>query len=416
MDNFYEQVRDRFIRYSKVDTQSCRNSETAPSTMKQKVLGEMLRDELIEIGVQNVSMSNECCVYGTIPANIKASACKSIGFIAHMDTSPDAPSADIKPWVLMNYQGGDILLNKKENIVMEEAKYPNLKNYIGKDLILSDGTTLLGGDDKAAISAIMTMAEYFCKHPEIPHGPIQIGFTPDEEVGRGTENFDIKRFGAELAYTLDGDAVGIINYETFNAGEAVLTIHGLNVHPGTAKNIMKNAVEIGSRFIEMLPELERPHNTELREGYYHPDEFQGTVEKATLHCLIRDHSMVRFNERKTYIKKCVEKLNQIYGEGTVELSYRDSYYSMEEPVRKVFFMVDYLNEAIEACGVTPSAVAFRGGTDGSWLSQKGLPCPNLSAGYENAHGRFEYVPIQSMEKNVDILIKLVGIFAKESEK
>jgi tripeptide aminopeptidase len=416
MSNFYEQVRDRFIRYAKVDTQSSTVSKTAPTTMKQKVLGEMLKDELVQLGVKNVYMSDECCVYGTIPSNIQDSHCKSIGFIAHMDTSPDAPSENIKPWVLMNYQGGDILLNKKENIVMEEAKYTSLRNYIGKDLILSDGTTLLGGDDKASIAAIMTMTEYYCTHPEAPHGPIQIGFTPDEEVGHSIENFDIKRFDADLAYTLDGDSLGIINYETFNAGEATLTIHGLNVHPGTAKDIMKNAVEIGSRFIAMLPELERPHNTELREGYYHPNEFEGTVDKATIHCLIRDHSMVRFNERKAYIKKCVEKLNHIYGEGTVELSYSDTYYSMEEPVRKVFFMIDYLKEAIESCNETPSVVAFRGGTDGSWLSQKGLTTPNLSAGYENAHGRFEYVPIQSMEKNVDILIKLIGIYAKEAAK
>lgn len=415
MTEFYEQVRDRFMRYVRVDTQSQAGSETAPSTMKQKDLGKILKEELISLGVQNVTMSEECCVYGTIPSNLpEGSNARSVGFIAHMDTTPDASGKDVKPWILEDYQGGDITLNEEKDIVMRVEKYPNLQKYIGRDLILTDGTTLLGGDDKAAVAAIMTMAEYFCTHPEVLHGPIQIGFTPDEEVGRGTENFDIERLGADIAYTMDGDALGGLCYETFNGEEAQIVINGLNVHPGTAYKIMKNAVEIGGEFMAMLPAQERPQNTREREGYYHPFVFEGTVERAFIRCLVRDHERDRFEERKKYIEKCVEQLNETYKEGTVELTWVNQYFSMREVVKEVSYMIDYAKQAIEECGVENFEIAMRGGTDGSWLSQKGLPCPNITAGYENAHGRFEYVPIQSMEKNVEILIRLVKIYAENS--
>ena len=414
MEKFYEQVRERFIRYARVDTQSQAGSDTAPSTMKQKDLGRMLRDELISLGVQNVTMSDEGCVYGTIPSNLPDSKCKSVGLIAHMDTTPDASGKDVKPWIMKDYQGGDVLLNEEKNIVMESEKYPSLRKYTGQDLIFTDGTTLLGGDDKAAVAAIMTAAEYFCKNPEVLHGPIQIGFTPDEEVGRGTENFDIERFGADIAYTVDGDAMGGLSYETFNGEEAQLVIKGLSVHPGTAYNIMKNAVEIGGEFMSMLPALERPQNTRGREGYYHPFVFEGTVERAFVRCLVRDHDRQRFEERKKYIEKCVEQLNERYGEGTVEMVWENQYFSMREVVKEVPYMIDYARQAMEECGVEPFEIAIRGGTDGSWLSQKGLPCPNITAGYENAHGRFEYVSIQAMEKNVEILIRLLKIFAENA--
>lgn len=414
MTEFYEQVRDRFMRYVRVDTQSQAGSDTAPSTMKQKDLGKILRDELISMGVQNVTMSDECCVYGTIPSNLPGGIGKSVGFIAHMDTTPDASGTDVKPWILENYQGGDVLLNAEKDIIMKNEEYPNLNKYIGQDLIFSDGTTLLGGDDKAAVAAIMTMAEYFCKHPEIPHGPIQIGFTPDEEVGRGTENFDIERFGADIAYTMDGDALGGMCYETFNGEEAQLVIKGLNVHPGTAYKIMKNAVEIGGEFMAMLPAFERPQNTRGREGYYHPFVFEGTVERTFVRCLVRDHERDLFENRKAYIEKCVERLNEMYGEGTVQLTWVNQYFSMREVVKKVPYMIDYAQQAMKDCGVEPFEIAMRGGTDGSWLSQRGLPCPNITAGYENAHGRFEYASIQSMEKNVEILIRLLKIFAENA--
>ncbi len=412
MTEFYEQVRDRFIRYARIDTQSQAGSETAPSTMKQKDLGRMLKDELVSMGVQNVTMSDTCCVYGTIPSNLPDNKCKSVGLVAHMDTSPDAEGKDVKPWILKDYQGRDIVLNSEKNIVMEKEKYPNLSKYVGQDLILTDGTTLLGGDDKSAVAEIMTVAEYFCSHPEVLHGTIQIGFTPDEEVGRGTENFDIERFGADLAYTVDGDAVGGLSYETFNGEEAQLTIKGLSVHPGTAYGIMKNAVEIGGEFMAMLPAFERPQNTRGREGYYHPFVFEGTVEKTFIRCLVRDHEREQFEARKKYIQKCVDKLNQTYGPGTVKLAWTNQYFSMREVVKEVPYMVDYARQAMRECGIEPFEVAMRGGTDGSWLSQKGLPCPNITAGYENAHGRFEYVSIQAMEKNVEILIKLLKIFAE----
>ncbi len=413
MSQFYEQVRDRLIRYAEVDTQSMVGSSTAPSTMKQKDLGRMLRDELIALGVQNVRMSDECCVYGTIPSNLDK-PCQAVGFVVHMDTSPDAPGANVKPWVLKNYDGGDIVLNEAQGIVMEAEKYPRLQLYVGNDLVLTDGTTLLGGDDKAALASVMTMVEYFCTHPEVPHGPIMIGFTPDEEVGRGTENFDIRHFGADVAYTLDGDGLGGFCYETFNAVEAQLHIHGLSVHPGTAKDIMKNAVEIGGEFMSMLPAFERPQNTCGREGYYHPCVFEGGVEKAFLRCLIRDHEPERFEERKSYVLKCVAELNRIHGEGTVELTWVNPYSSMREVIKKVPFMIDYALEAMRGCGVEPELTAMRGGTDGSWLSQAGLPCPNITAGYENAHGRFEFVPIQSMEKNTEIVIELLKIYAENA--
>lgn len=414
MSEFYEQVKERMIRYAKVDTQSAVGSKTAPSTEKQKDLGRMLAEELKAIGVQNVMMSDECVVYGTIPATVEG-PCVSVGFIGHMDTTPDITGTNVKPWVLENYQGGNIVLNKEQNIVMDVETYPVLNECIGMDLIMTDGTTLLGGDDKSAIVDIMTMAEYFCKHPEIPHGPIQIGFTPDEEIGRLAENLDIERFGADIAYTVDGEGVGGFSYQTFNAAEAQVTINGLNVHPGYAKDIMKNAIEIGAEFMKMLPAFERPQFTEGTQGYYHPFIFEGTVERTYIRCLIRDHNMTQYLERRKYVEKCVEELNRIYGEGTVELNYASIYYSMEEVVKKVPYMIDYACDAIRECGVEPEVTAARGGTDGSSLSQRGLATPNITAGYHYGHSRFEFAPIQEMEKTVEILIALVKKYAKKPE-
>lgn len=407
MEMFYDKVKERFLRYTKVNTTSMANGKETPTTQCQFDLARMLERELKEIGVSNVWLDEKnCVVYGTIPSNIPNWEGKAIGFVAHMDTAPDVTGENVKPWVYENYQGGDIVLNKELGIVMEETLYPNLRNYIGQDIVFTDGTTLLGGDDKAAIAELVTMTDYLINECEEPHGTIQIAFTPDEEVGGLAKDLDLERFGADLAYTIDGDYVGYYSYETFNATEAQLTIHGLNVHPGTAKDVMINAVEIGSKFISMLPDLERPEHTQGREGYFHPHYIAGNVELTKVHCLIRDHEAERFDERIAYINKCVEKLRQQYGEERIELKYANGYRSMREVVAPVMFMVDYLEEAIKEAGVTPTCLAFRGGTDGSAISQRGLPCPNISAGYENGHSRFEFVPIQSMVKITEILVRL----------
>ncbi len=411
--DFYDKVKERFIRYVQVNTTSEANCPRTPTTQCQFDLARMLEKELTEIGVQNVWLDEaHCIVYGTVPSTMKEGQGKSIGFIAHMDTSPDVPGAHVKPWVCENYQGNDVVLNAEANIVMSVSEYPNLKKYIGQDIVFTDGTTLLGGDDKAAIAAVMTMAEYFVDHPEIAHGPVQIAFTPDEEVGGLAKDLDFERFGAELAYTVDGDDVGYYSYETFNATEAQILIHGLNVHPGTAKGIMINAVEVGAELIAMLPGLERPRYTEGREGYFHPHLFEGNVENAKVFCLIRDHDDERFEERMAYIEKCVQELRARYGQERIELQFANGYRSMRKVVEPVMYMIDDLKEAIAASGVEPVCLAFRGGTDGSSISQRGLPCPNISAGYENGHSRFEFVPVQSMAKNVEILIRLCEKFAK----
>ena len=414
MSQFHDQVRDRFIRYAKINTESQAGSPTAPSTMRQFDLARLLAAELKEMGVQNVRLTDKCCIYGVIPATVEKEDVYTVGFIAHMDTTPDASGENVKPWVLEGYDGGDVVLNTEKNIILKTADFPNMKKYVGDDMIFSDGTTLLGGDDKASVAAMMTAAEYLCRHPEIQHGPICIGFTPDEEVGRGTENFDIKEFGADLAYTLDGSGIGGIYEETFNAWEAQLTIHGINVHPGVAKGVMVNAVEIAGEFMQMLPGRERPQFTEGREGYYHPFVLNATVENAFIRCLIRDHDLDSYYARKATIEECVNKLNEKYGEGTVELDWVNQYFNMGEVIKKVPFMITYAEEAIRRAGLEPWQEAMRGGTDGAWLSQAGLPCPNITAGYENAHGHFECVSIQSMEKNVDILIELVRIYEENA--
>ena len=410
MTEFYEKVKERLIRYAKVDTQSANFSKTVPTTMKQFDLARMLKDELTEIGASEVYLDTEkCVVYGKIPANTEG---KPLGLVAHIDTAPDASGADVKPWVLENYDGGDIVLNQEKNIVMSPDEFENLKMYIGQDLILTDGTTLLGGDDKASIAAIMTFAEYVIAHPELKHGLISIAFTPDEEVGGLARDLDLARFESPTAYTLDGDHLGWYENETFNASQAVVTLHGKSVHTGTAKGIMKNAVDIGSEFMRLLPEFEKPQYTEGREGFYHAVSFSATCEEGRIVLIIRDHDALHFKQREEYLKKTVQYLKNKYGEECIELEINPQYRSMKEIIDQVPWMIDYLIEAIQACGIEPVCDAFRGGTDGSALSHRGLPAPNLSAGYENAHGRFEYVPIQSMEKNVEILLKLMEIMCR----
>lgn len=410
MTEFYEQVKQRLIQYAKINTESTFHSSATPTTMHQHDLAKVLYEELQTIGVDSTYYDTEnCVVYGFLEANTDSG--KAIGFVTHMDTAPDASGENVKPWVLENYNGSDILLNKDKNIVMKAEDFPNLKNYVGQDLILTDGTTLLGGDDKASIAAVMTLLEYLVKHPEIKHNLIAVGFTPDEEVGGLARNLDLERFRTPVAYTLDGDYLGYYEDETFNASMATIEIHGRSVHTGTAKGIMKNAVDIGNAFLNYLPKLEKPQYTEGREGFYHNVSFNGNCEHVTMEIIVRDHDALQFEIRNKTLQTIVAMLNKEYGEDTVTMDLKIQYKNLKEVIDTVPFMIPYLVQAIEKAGVEPKCLAFRGGTDGSALSHRGLPCPNLSAGYENAHGRFEYVPIQSMEKNVEILLNLIDIYA-----
>ena len=408
---FYEQVRDRLIRYARVDTQSARVSDTVPTTKKQFDLAYMLRDELVGIGAADVWLDEEkCVVYGRVPATVEGG--KAFGLVTHMDTAPDAPGAGCKPWVLEEYDGGDILLNEEKGIVMSPREFPNLKNYVGQDLILTDGTTLLGGDDKAAIAVVMTMAEHLLKHPELPHGPIALAFTPDEEVGGLAKDLDLTRFGAQVAYTLDGDYLGYYEDETFNASHATALFRGRSVHTGTAKGIMVNAGDLAAEFVSLLPPREKPQFTEGREGFFHLVSIQANVELAQVDLIVRDHDAGVFARREQLLRDLAAQMARKYGPERVSLTIAPTYRNMKEVIDQYPFLIDNLTKAISLAGLTPRSLPFRGGTDGSALSHRGLPCPNLSAGYENAHGRFEYVPIPSMEKNVEILLHLAKLFGE----
>ncbi len=401
-----EKVHERFLKYIVVDTESMHDSPTAPSTEKQKVLGRVLVDEMKAIGVEDVYMSDSGCVYGTIPANYEPCNAPVIGFIAHMDTSPDLTGENVKPRIVYSYDGKDIVLNEEENIVMKASEFESLQTYIGQDLIVTDGTTLLGGDDKAGIAEIMNMAEYFLKNPDIKHGTVKIGFTPDEEVGRGTENFDIERFAADFAYTVDGGSVGEISYETFNAADAKVYIKGTSIHPGASKNKMVNSILIAMELNAMLPAAEIPAHTEKREGFFHLTNFKGTVENTYMKYIIRDHDTDRFNHRKEMISKIVEYMNEKH-ENIITLELKDTYYNMGNTIRPIMHIIDNVKRILKDMNIKPIETAMRGGTDGAVLSFKGLPCPNVSAGYHNAHGRYEYISIQAMEKIVDILVNIV---------
>ena len=406
---FYEQVRDRLIRYARVDTQSAWVSDTVPTTKKQFDLARMLRDELVTIGASDVWLDEEKCVlYGRVPATAEGGM--AFGLVTHMDTAPDAPGENCNPWVLEGYDGGDILLNPGQGIVMSPREFPNLKNYVGQDLVLTDGTTLLGGDDKAAIAAVMTFAEHLLSHPDIPHGPIALAFTPDEEVGGLARDLDLARFGAKVAYTLDGDYLGYYEDETFNASRATALFRGRSVHTGTAKGILINAADIAAEFVSLLPPREKPQFTEGREGFFHLVSVKAGVEQAQADLIIRDHDAALFARREQLLRETAAQMGEKYGPDRVSLTIVPTYRNMKEVIDRYPFLIDNLTKAIRLAGLTPRSVPFRGGTDGSALSHRGLPCPNLSAGYENAHGRFEYVPIRSMEKNVEILLHLAGLF------
>lgn len=403
---------ERFLKYVSFDTESDGHSNTVPTTMKQKDLGAYLVEEMKALGIADAFMDELGYVYGTIPASEGYEDKTVLGLIAHMDTAPACNGKDIKARVV-HYKGGDILLNEEKNIIMSPADYPSMNKYVGQDLIVTDGTTLLGGDDKAGIAEIISVAEALLNNPEIKHGTVKIGFTPDEEVGRGANHFDVKNFGADLAYTVDGGELGEISYENFNAASAVVTIHGRSVHPGSAKDIMISAVDIGMELHRMLPCNEHPAYTEDREGFTHLDSFNGDIETCVMDYIIRDHDMAKFEEKKSRMEKIVAYLNEKYSPAcSIELALKDSYYNMIEQIRPFPQLIDKAYEAFRAHGIEPVSLPVRGGTDGARLSYMGLPCPNICTGGHNCHGRFEYVPIQSMDKIVDVLLTLVQSFAE----
>ena len=401
-------VDERFIKYVKFDTQS-EESDCFPSTEKQKVLLKELADELRKLGIDDVRMDERYgYVYASIPSNIEADV-PAIGFISHVDTSPAVSGADVKPRYVKNYDGGDIHLGGE--YVLTPRLSPELKNYIGKTLIVTDGTTLLGGDDKAGVAEIMAAAEYVMRNPEFKHGKICIGFTPDEEVGRGVDFFDIKAFGADFAYTVDGGAAGELEYENFNAASARLTVKGRSIHPGSAKNVMVNAILVAQEFQAMLPVHENPASTEGYEGFYHPDSINGNVDEVKADYIIRDHDMELFEKKKALFLKCAEFINQKYGEGTAIAEITDSYYNMREMVEKHMHLIKNAKTAYMECSVEPIIQPIRGGTDGARLSFMGLPCPNLGTGDHNCHGRYEYVCVESMKKMTEVIIRIIGIYA-----
>ena len=397
-------VEDRFLSYVAFGTNSDEESETSPSTACQFELGRHIEKELTEIGLKNVKLDEHCYVYAELPASEGCEDEPVIGLIAHMDTSSAVPGDNIKPSVI-HYEGGDIRQSDTECIRVSD--FPFLENYIGQDLIITDGTTLLGADDKAGVSEIVTAAEYLIAHPEIKHGKIMIGFTPDEEVGRGTDFFDIEGFGCDFAYTVDGGTLGELEYENFNAANGRIKFHGVNIHPGSAKNKMKNAILIANEYISMLPPAETPAHTEGYEGFYHIGMIRGDETMTEIFMIIRDHDMEKFEARKKYAASVAAYLNEKYGEGTVESDIKDSYYNMKEKILPVFFVVERAQKAMREAGVEPITHPIRGGTDGARLSFEGLPCPNLSTGGENFHGVHEFASIQAMNKMVEVIVNIV---------
>ena len=399
-----ERVVERFLQYVSFETTSDEDSGTNPSSSKELALGEYLKDELSSLGLSDVRMDEKGYVYAVLPASDGVSA-PAIGFISHMDTSPDAPGADIRPQRIL-YSGGDI--QQKAGGVIAVSDFPFLEKYKGQELRITDGTILLGADDKAGIAEIVTAAEYLLAHPEIKHGRISIGITPDEEIGCGADWFDVKGFGAEYAYTVDGGALGEIEYENFNAAAGLIEFKGLNIHPGSAKNKMKNAALYAAEFVSLLPAAETPAHTEGYEGFFHIQEIRGDETSAKIKMLIRDHSMEKFTARKEYLRKITDLLNTKYGEGTVVCNIRDSYYNMKEKILPVMYVIERAEKAMREAGVEPVTVPIRGGTDGARLSFEGLPCPNLSTGGENFHSVREFVSVNAMKKMVEVLINIAS--------
>lgn len=408
--NMATHLLNRFIKYVKIDTESNEQSTSSPSTQKQLVLARLLRQELLDMGLNEVSISDEGILYASLPSNTDKPI-PAIGFIAHLDTSPEISGKNVRPQIHRNYNGGDLVINKAKNIVIDTALHPEIKQYQGQIIITSDGTTLLGADDKAGIAIIMTAIEYLL-HDSVPHGPIKIAFTPDEEIGRGTEHFDIKKFGAAFAYTIDGGEIGEIQFENFNAANAHIEIAGKNVHPGYAKGKIVNSITIGRKIDELLPN-ERPENTEGYEGYFHLIQMQGNVEKTSLNYLIRDHDGSLFERRKQLMQELVDSLNETYDD-RIQLQITDSYYNMREKIEPVMHIVDLAIAAMQKNDIEPLQRPIRGGTDGAMLSHKGLPCPNLFTGGHNFHSRYEYIPLESMEKSVATIRTIIRLHTEKA--
>ncbi|MBQ2193278.1 MAG: peptidase T [Prevotella sp.] len=401
-------ITERFLNYTKFDTQSSEESQSVPSTPKQLVFAEYLKKELIQEGLDDVELDEKGYLYATLKSNIKQDV-PTIGFISHYDTSPDCSGADIKPQIVSNYDGSDILLS--EGIISSPKKFPELLQHIGEDLIVTDGHTLLGADDKAGIAEIVQAMVYLQQHDEIKHGKIRIAFNPDEEIGMGAHHFDVEKFGCQWAYTMDGGDVGELEFENFNAASAKITIKGVSVHPGYAKGKMINANALAAEFAKMLPEDETPETTEGYQGFYHLIGMQTNTELGKLSYIIRDHDRDRFEDRKRFIMRCAEQMNEKYGEGTVIADVKDQYYNMKEKIDPQMHVIDLVLKAMQECNVAPKVRPIRGGTDGAQLSFKGLPCPNIFAGGVNFHGPYEFVSIQSMEKAMQVIVKICEMTA-----
>ncbi len=399
---------DRFLQYVKFDTQSDELTNMTPSTPGQMIFARHLRDELEGMGLKDISLDENGYLMATLPGNIEGRKVSTVGFIAHLDTSPDMSGRHVSPRIVQNYDGGDIELNPATGVVLSPTDFPELLHYVGQDLVVTDGNTLLGADDKAGVAEIITAVQYLKDHPEIPHGDIRIAFNPDEEIGRGAHKFDVEAFGADFAYTMDGGEIGEVEYENFNAASARVTFRGRNVHPGYAKHKMVNSMRIANQFIIMLPRWETPEHTEGYEGFYHLVGMEGSVEETTLTYIIRDHDHDRFERRKKELEHLARKINNEFPD-CCSIEIKDQYYNMREKIEPVMFVIDIVREAMLKVGVTPKVVPIRGGTDGAQLSFKGLPCPNIFAGGLNFHGRYEFVPVQSMEKAMQVIVEIARI-------
>ncbi len=411
-----QHIIDRFISYVTVDTESDPNSDTTPSTKKQWDLANKLVEELKQIGLTDVTIDENAYIMATLPSNVSHDV-PTIGFVSHFDTSPDFTGANVKPQIIENYDGGDIILNKEQNIVLSPSYFDDLLQYKGQTIITTDGTTLLGADDKAGICEIVSAMEYLIQHPEIKHGKIRIGFTPDEEIGRGAHKFNVEKFGADWAYTMDGSQIGELEYENFNAAGVKLIFKGKSVHPGYAKGKMINSMLLANKFISKLPTKEVPEKTTGYEGFFHVNDIKGSIEETEVHLIIRDHSMKKYKKRKKLIKEMVAKFNNKYitkfGGDIVECEISDQYFNMKEKVEPVMYIVDIAEEAMKELNITPIIKPIRGGTDGSQLSYMGLPCPNIFAGGHNFHGKYEYVPVESILKATQVIVKIAELTANK---
>jgi len=413
VDSMKEELIKRFTTYVKIDTQSNEESDTTPSTPGQWDLLKLLEQELKEIGLDEVELDENGYLFATLPANTDKNV-PTIGFLAHVDTATDFTGKNVKPQIVENYDGGEIILNKEKNIVLSPEQFPSLNKYIGQTLITTDGTTLLGADDKAGVAEIMTAMNYLVQHPEIKHGTIRVAFTPDEEIGRGPHKFDVKRFNAKYAYTMDGGPLGELEYETFNAAAAKITIKGNNIHPGSAKNKMVNSLKIAMELNALLPAEEAPEHTEGYEGFYHLLQMNGDVEETKLYYIIRDHDRDKFEGKKQHLTNIVEELNEKYDQGTLTLDLNDQYYNMKEKIEENIEVFEYAKEALERLNIEPKITPVRGGTDGAQLSYMGLPTPNIFAGGENMHGKFEYVSVETMEKATQVIIEIAKIYEEKA--